>query len=128
MQTFGQVLVIVVPLVLSIMNLVWFSKIIKGLRKTLAKRQWKFVLSDIFRKMNTGQWCVVKDVREQKQLNVFGSPVDPNLYKYVHSAFSPPPPFMYIYWFNFNYIVKCNVFRSINLAVIEHIVFRSISI
>ncbi|KAL9315980.1 hypothetical protein ACSQ67_016981 [Phaseolus vulgaris] len=39
MQTFGQVLVIVVPLVLSIMNLVWFSKIIKGLRKTLAKRQ-----------------------------------------------------------------------------------------
>ncbi|KAL2316838.1 hypothetical protein Fmac_030714 [Flemingia macrophylla] len=39
MHTLGQVLVIVVPLVLSIMNLVWFSKIIKGLRKTLAKRQ-----------------------------------------------------------------------------------------
>ncbi|CAL0307449.1 unnamed protein product [Lupinus luteus] len=39
MHTFGQILVIVVPVVLSIMNLVWFSKIIKGLRKTLAKRQ-----------------------------------------------------------------------------------------
>ncbi|TKY46738.1 Transmembrane protein 56-B [Spatholobus suberectus] len=39
MHTFGQMLVIVVPLVLSVMNLVWFSKIIKGLRKTLAKRQ-----------------------------------------------------------------------------------------
>ncbi|KAK7276731.1 hypothetical protein RIF29_17876 [Crotalaria pallida] len=39
MHTFGKILVIVVPLVLSIMNLVWFSKIIKGLRKTLAKRQ-----------------------------------------------------------------------------------------
>ncbi|KAK7300200.1 hypothetical protein RJT34_11037 [Clitoria ternatea] len=36
---FGKILVIVVPLVLSIMNLVWFSKIIKGLMKTLAKRQ-----------------------------------------------------------------------------------------
>ncbi|KAL5177835.1 Transmembrane protein 56-B [Glycine soja] len=39
MHTFGQILVIVVPLVLSVMNLVWFAKIIKGLRKTLAKRQ-----------------------------------------------------------------------------------------
>ncbi|KAK7387005.1 hypothetical protein VNO78_27442 [Psophocarpus tetragonolobus] len=39
MQPFGQILVILVPLVLSIMNLVWFFKIIKGLRKTLAKRQ-----------------------------------------------------------------------------------------
>ncbi|KAE9606309.1 hypothetical protein Lal_00013585 [Lupinus albus] len=39
MHNFGQILVIVVPFVLSIMNLVWFSKIIKGLRKTLAKRQ-----------------------------------------------------------------------------------------
>ncbi|KAJ1385352.1 TRAM/LAG1/CLN8-like proteiny domain, partial [Sesbania bispinosa] len=39
MHTFGQILVIVVPLVLTIMNLVWFSKIIKGLMKTLAKRQ-----------------------------------------------------------------------------------------
>ncbi|XP_057433436.1 uncharacterized protein LOC130726217 [Lotus japonicus] len=39
MHTFGRILVIVVPLVLSVMNLVWFSKIIKGLRKTLAKRQ-----------------------------------------------------------------------------------------
>ncbi|KAL2322453.1 hypothetical protein Fmac_026832 [Flemingia macrophylla] len=39
MHTFGQLLVMVVPLVLSVMNLIWFSKIIKGLRKTLAKRQ-----------------------------------------------------------------------------------------
>ncbi|KAG4961986.1 hypothetical protein JHK86_038854 [Glycine max] len=39
MHAFGQVLVIVVPLALSVMNLIWFSKIIKGLRKTLAKRQ-----------------------------------------------------------------------------------------
>ncbi|KAK7316679.1 hypothetical protein RJT34_00318 [Clitoria ternatea] len=39
MQNFGQILVLVVPLVLSVMNLVWFAKIIKGLRKTLAKTQ-----------------------------------------------------------------------------------------
>ncbi|KAI4305971.1 hypothetical protein L6164_029293 [Bauhinia variegata] len=39
MHTFGHLLVFIVPPVLSIMNLVWFSKIIKGLRKTLAKRQ-----------------------------------------------------------------------------------------
>ncbi|KAH1263621.1 Transmembrane protein 56-B [Glycine max] len=39
MHVFGQMLVIVVPLALSVMNLIWFSKIIKGLRKTLAKRQ-----------------------------------------------------------------------------------------
>ncbi|KAK7304967.1 hypothetical protein VNO77_42864 [Canavalia gladiata] len=39
MHTYGQILVMVVPLVLAVMNLVWFSKIIKGLRKTLAKRQ-----------------------------------------------------------------------------------------
>ncbi|XP_027342136.1 transmembrane protein 56-B-like [Abrus precatorius] len=39
MHTVGQILVIVVPLVLSAMNLFWFAKIIKGLRKTLAKRQ-----------------------------------------------------------------------------------------
>ncbi|XP_061342812.1 uncharacterized protein LOC133288982 [Gastrolobium bilobum] len=39
MHTFGQILVIVVPVVLSVMNLVWFSKIIKGMMKTLAKRQ-----------------------------------------------------------------------------------------
>ncbi|KAF7833443.1 transmembrane protein 56-B-like [Senna tora] len=39
MHTFGQLLVVFVPLVLAIMNLAWFSKIIKGLRKTLTKRQ-----------------------------------------------------------------------------------------
>ncbi|KAI4308135.1 hypothetical protein L6164_031239 [Bauhinia variegata] len=39
MHSFGQILVLIVPLVLSVMNLVWFSKIIKGLKKTLAKRQ-----------------------------------------------------------------------------------------
>ncbi|ESW18249.1 hypothetical protein PHAVU_006G025300 [Phaseolus vulgaris] len=39
MQPFGQILVVAVPVVLSVMNLVWFAKIIKGLRKTLAKRQ-----------------------------------------------------------------------------------------
>ncbi|KAK2377655.1 hypothetical protein P8452_49321 [Trifolium repens] len=39
MHTFGQILVVVVPVVLSVMNLIWFSKIIKGLMKTLAKRQ-----------------------------------------------------------------------------------------
>ncbi|XP_073225453.1 uncharacterized protein [Cicer arietinum] len=39
MHIIGQILVVVVPLVLSVMNLVWFAKIVKGLRKTLAKRQ-----------------------------------------------------------------------------------------
>ncbi|XP_022642834.1 transmembrane protein 56-B isoform X3 [Vigna radiata var. radiata] len=39
MHPFGQILVVAVPVVLSVMNLVWFAKIIKGLRKTLAKRQ-----------------------------------------------------------------------------------------
>ncbi|RDX97346.1 hypothetical protein CR513_19887, partial [Mucuna pruriens] len=39
MHTFGQILVVVVPLVLSVMNLAWFVKIIKGLRKTIAKMQ-----------------------------------------------------------------------------------------
>ncbi|XP_057441379.1 uncharacterized protein LOC130733266 [Lotus japonicus] len=39
MHTFGQILVIVVPLALSVMNLIWFSKIIKGMMKMLAKRQ-----------------------------------------------------------------------------------------
>ncbi|XP_027368133.1 transmembrane protein 56-B-like [Abrus precatorius] len=39
LHSIGKTLVIFVPMVLSIMNLVWFSKIIKGLRKTLAKRQ-----------------------------------------------------------------------------------------
>ncbi|KAL0545952.1 hypothetical protein IC582_015856 [Cucumis melo] len=39
MHVFGQLLVFVVPLILSIMNLTWFSKIFRGLKKTLAKRQ-----------------------------------------------------------------------------------------
>lgn len=38
-QSFGLFLVIVVPLVLAVMNLMWFAKIFKGLKKTLAKRQ-----------------------------------------------------------------------------------------
>ncbi|XP_062160345.1 uncharacterized protein LOC133867609 isoform X2 [Alnus glutinosa] len=39
MQTFGYFLVFVVPSALAIMNLMWFGKIIKGLKKTIAKRQ-----------------------------------------------------------------------------------------
>jgi len=39
MHIIGQILIIVVPMVLSVMNLVWFAKIVRGLRKTLAKRQ-----------------------------------------------------------------------------------------
>lgn len=39
MHTFGFLLVFVVPSVLAIMNLIWFGKIIKGLKKTLAKTQ-----------------------------------------------------------------------------------------
>ncbi|KAM0951617.1 putative TRAM/LAG1/CLN8 domain-containing protein [Dioscorea sansibarensis] len=39
MQTSGYILVFVIPLVLAIMNTMWFAKILKGLRKTLAKRQ-----------------------------------------------------------------------------------------
>lgn len=38
MQSFGFFLVLVVPSVLSVMNLMWFGKILKGLKKTLAKR------------------------------------------------------------------------------------------
>ncbi|KAJ8543446.1 hypothetical protein K7X08_005969 [Anisodus acutangulus] len=38
MHTFGIFLVTVVPLVLALLNLVWFWKILKGLNKTLAKR------------------------------------------------------------------------------------------
>ncbi|KAJ7965035.1 Transmembrane protein 56-B [Quillaja saponaria] len=37
MHTAGQLLVFFVPSALSVMNLVWFGKIIRGLRKTLAK-------------------------------------------------------------------------------------------
>ncbi|KAM7524666.1 hypothetical protein LguiA_014568 [Lonicera macranthoides] len=39
MHTIGFLLVFVVPSALATMNLMWFGKIIKGLRKTLAKRQ-----------------------------------------------------------------------------------------
>lgn len=39
MHIFGYLLVMVVPLVLAIMNLMWFGKILKGLKKLLAKRQ-----------------------------------------------------------------------------------------
>ncbi|CAK9136208.1 unnamed protein product [Ilex paraguariensis] len=39
MHTFGFLLVFSVPSALATMNLMWFRKIIKGLRKTLAKRQ-----------------------------------------------------------------------------------------
>lgn len=39
MHAIGYLLVFVVPFVLAIMNLMWFGKILKGLKKTLAKRQ-----------------------------------------------------------------------------------------
>jgi hypothetical protein len=38
MQDFSCLLVFGVPTVLLIMNTVWFAKILKGLKKTLAKR------------------------------------------------------------------------------------------
>ncbi|XP_024018916.1 transmembrane protein 56-B isoform X2 [Morus notabilis] len=39
MHIFGYLLVMVVPSVLAIMNFVWFGKILRGLKKQLAKRQ-----------------------------------------------------------------------------------------
>ncbi|KAL0400217.1 UNVERIFIED_CONTAM: hypothetical protein Sradi_2365000 [Sesamum radiatum] len=39
MHTTGIMLVLLVPALLSIMNLLWFRKIFKGLQKTLAKRE-----------------------------------------------------------------------------------------
>ncbi|XP_033133831.1 TLC domain-containing protein 4-like [Brassica rapa] len=39
MHPFGYLLVFVVPVALSVMNLMWFGKIVKGLMKTLEKRQ-----------------------------------------------------------------------------------------
>lgn len=39
MHIIGFLLVFIVPSALAVMNLAWFGKIIKGLRKTLAKRQ-----------------------------------------------------------------------------------------
>ncbi|KAL6983225.1 hypothetical protein U1Q18_016616 [Sarracenia purpurea var. burkii] len=38
MHAFGHFLVITVPSILSVMNLIWFGKIVRGLKKTLAKR------------------------------------------------------------------------------------------
>ncbi|GFZ14425.1 TRAM, LAG1 and CLN8 (TLC) lipid-sensing domain containing protein [Actinidia rufa] len=38
MSTFGVFLVVTAPSVLYVMNLIWFGKIIRGLKKTLAKR------------------------------------------------------------------------------------------
>ncbi|KAF9686992.1 hypothetical protein SADUNF_Sadunf02G0047600 [Salix dunnii] len=38
MHAFGQLIVLVVPVVLSVMNLMWFWKIFKGMKKTLAKQ------------------------------------------------------------------------------------------
>lgn len=38
MQTFGLRLILVVPAVIAVLNLVWFWKILLGLKKTLAKR------------------------------------------------------------------------------------------
>jgi hypothetical protein len=37
MHLFGYYLVLTVPSVLFVMNLVWFSKILKGVKKTLLK-------------------------------------------------------------------------------------------
>ncbi|GER44526.1 hypothetical protein STAS_21430 [Striga asiatica] len=37
MHTTGQILVLLVPSVLSVMNWIWFCKIFKGLKKTLSK-------------------------------------------------------------------------------------------
>lgn len=39
MHTFGYLLVFFVPIALSVMNVMWFRKIVKGLMKTLEKRQ-----------------------------------------------------------------------------------------
>lgn len=39
MHAIGYLLVFAVPFLLAIMNLMWFGKILKGLKKTLAKRQ-----------------------------------------------------------------------------------------
>ena len=44
MHSVGYFLVFVVPCALSIMNLMWFGKIIKGLIKMLAKKQWGTVM------------------------------------------------------------------------------------
>lgn len=38
MDTFGCLLVSSAPVILFVMNMIWFSKILRGLKKTLAKR------------------------------------------------------------------------------------------
>jgi hypothetical protein len=38
MDTFACLLISVAPTILFIMNVMWFSKILRGLKKTLAKR------------------------------------------------------------------------------------------
>ncbi|KAF0925249.1 hypothetical protein E2562_015964 [Oryza meyeriana var. granulata] len=38
MDTFGCLLISVAPTILFVMNMIWFSKILRGLKKTLAKR------------------------------------------------------------------------------------------
>jgi hypothetical protein len=38
MHVSGQLLALVVPVVLFVMNMMWFWKIFKGMKKTLAKR------------------------------------------------------------------------------------------
>ncbi|GJM89035.1 hypothetical protein PR202_ga05631 [Eleusine coracana subsp. coracana] len=42
MDTFGCLLIFVAPTILFVMNALWFSKIVKGLKKTLAKRHVDF--------------------------------------------------------------------------------------
>jgi len=39
MHAFGLYLVFIVPSVLAIMNLAWFGKILKGLKKTISKQR-----------------------------------------------------------------------------------------
>lgn len=38
MNTFGYFLVLIAPCIIFVMNVLWFSKILKGLKKTMAKR------------------------------------------------------------------------------------------
>lgn len=39
MHIIGRLLTVAVPPMLAVMNVMWFWKILKGLKKTLAKRQ-----------------------------------------------------------------------------------------
>jgi hypothetical protein len=41
MHTFSCILIFAVPTILLVMNTMWFAKILRGLKKTLAKRQWR---------------------------------------------------------------------------------------